>query len=662
VARSAAQTDATAIDEGYVWDVTFSGASVRGNVPTLTLASNDLGRNHPVSGNPETADGHPDTDTDAIAVTAVDGNYAGFRLKVDDKDVTTDDTNNDRFKWTRCIAYDESDPAVFRARIGELTGATNERWAAVDARTTSSTVNYEATIVRSDLANGYQHDITFAQPANPVALQVHDTDHSTGCDPFMCRDAADQANPLACANPDSLVTIGSENLGGSFKLTVDAAACTLCDPADLPDPSIPVQVDVAGGSTNFAAQLNTLWNTGSAVNVVETKRAGVKGDEGEGFTWSITFQGLNVEGDVPNDIITVSQQATSGDGVVIGTGDECGIAASTFADACTSSLNPIAVTEGRELSGDAASTFALSADFRDSVPPGDALETKTGIKAHATAANVLADLISLNYITGVEVTPAVPAYTWATEDLGAGSQKYGGFTWTITFTQNDGDIADFTCDKSNVKSTQMVATGQDDAAFTAAAACDIVTVEDGLFVKPGSTFTLGHANADSGTTETATIAWDADAVTVKARIESLFDTETVAVEKSATTPTGDSSWSGGYTWTVEYLDHKGDVDLLSVVDQSAFVDTDDDTNNAVVAIHHASSLSSSPAAGVEVNGNQVTGRFRLEFDHYDAAGTKTTLRRKLRNFCVIHNGWNDNCRSFQCYGFSRRCIWNRSYT
>ena len=52
------------------------------------------------------------------------------------------------------------------------------------------------------------------------------------------------------------------------------------------------------------------------------------------------------------------------------------------------------------------------------------------------------------------------------------------------------------------------------------------------------------------------------------------DIGTVSVLRSKHQPAGDvNSWTGGYMWTIEFLDEGGDVPMLSIVDDSTLTET-----------------------------------------------------------------------------------------
>ena len=90
------------------------------------------------------------------------------------------------------------------------------------------------------------------------------------------------------------------------------------------------------------------------------------------------------------------------------------------------------------------------------------------------------------------------------------------------------------------------------------------------------------------------------------------DIGTVSVLRSKHQPAGDvNSWTGGYMWTIEFLDEGGDVPMLSIVDDSTLTET------------NGASAQAAPAELVK--GNEVGGQFKLAFADADGNVEETAF-------------------------------------
>ncbi|KAG6623132.1 Titin isoform N2B [Phytophthora cinnamomi] len=142
--------------------------------------------------------------------------------------------------------------------------------------------------------------------------------------------------------------------------------------------------------------------------------------------------------------------------------------------------------------------------------------------ATATAAELTTDLDRLPVFGDVLVSQSLV-------------DEQGGYLWTVAFNDSEGDLPQFICAV--------------DATFTAAigTGCETGTLTDGN-VLSGSF--LIEASAP--------IPFNADAGTMKAALEAMSWVGTVQVKQSAPSP------QLGYTWTITFLDYRGDVPTLLV--------------------------------------------------------------------------------------------------
>ncbi|KAL3663537.1 hypothetical protein V7S43_011425 [Phytophthora oleae] len=142
--------------------------------------------------------------------------------------------------------------------------------------------------------------------------------------------------------------------------------------------------------------------------------------------------------------------------------------------------------------------------------------------ASATAAQLTTDLTRLPVFGDVLVSQSLV-------------DEQGGFIWTVAFKDSDGNLPQFVCAVDAVFKTG------------AGAACETDTLTDGN-VLSGSL--LIEASPP--------IPFDADAGTMKTALEAMSWVGTVQVKQSAPSP------QLGYTWTITFLDYRGDVPTLLV--------------------------------------------------------------------------------------------------
>ncbi|KAG4226736.1 hypothetical protein PC116_g24861, partial [Phytophthora cactorum] len=142
--------------------------------------------------------------------------------------------------------------------------------------------------------------------------------------------------------------------------------------------------------------------------------------------------------------------------------------------------------------------------------------------ATATAAQLTTDLNRLPVFGNVLVSQSIV-------------DEQGGYIWTVAFEDSQGNLPQFIC-------------AVDPNTFTATySGCETDTLTDGN-VLSGS-FLIEASSP---------IPFNADADTVKAALEAMPRIGTVQVKQS------DPSPQFGYTWTISFLDFKGDVPMLRV--------------------------------------------------------------------------------------------------
>ncbi|KAG6948940.1 hypothetical protein JG687_00015171, partial [Phytophthora cactorum] len=142
--------------------------------------------------------------------------------------------------------------------------------------------------------------------------------------------------------------------------------------------------------------------------------------------------------------------------------------------------------------------------------------------ASATAAQLTTDLAQLPVFGDVLVSQSLV-------------DEQGGYIWTVAFKDSEGNLPQFICAVDSIFES------------AAGAGCETDTLTDGN-VLSGS-FLIEASSP---------IPFNADAGTMKAALEAMAWVGTVQVKQSA------ASSQRGYTWTITFLDYRGDVPTLLV--------------------------------------------------------------------------------------------------
>jgi len=487
---------------------------------------------------------------------------------------------------TNCMAVTS---AAIKAGIEAVTGAG------------STTVSAET---RQDGGVGFQ--IVFNGVASPDALKF---------------DAANDGCDVTCAGgtcPDGDFHWFSGALGGQFSVNFDSTNCVLCGVQSTAAPAVVALsgtgLDGVAVTDNMQAQLRALVNVnGNYVTVTRTDHAGTAGC---GFTWSITFDGATLNGNVP--------EMTLG-GITLVTGKSSG-----------ATLAVATAAQGSELTG----TFTLSYPDKDSTPPG---WSKWGIAGTVGSLGGPYDPTGRIYQTansGASYTTAPIAFDAAQTALQnaltgtgavrgasvltalAASDKVNSRYWIITFTANDGDLAPLTCNPAGLglKGAGVdlnMPTGLTAKCRVCSAAAGGVSCRDGdwLPAATGSTFVL-NVNNGVDAADTLTFLWDSTAAEFEATLRTkaaLFGgaagatSGVVAVSRAPYTPVG-VNWAGGFEWSVTFLAYPGNAPNGYFAQNTAVRGA----NSAV-------------AVSVVTEGSQVSGTFTLSFNGGAASGAIDVL-------------------------------------
>ena len=156
----------------------------------------------------------------------------------------------------------------------------------------------------------------------------------------------------------------------------------------------------------------------------------------------------------------------------------------------------------------------------------------------------------------------------------------GGFTWTVTFHSLEGNVADLTCDTSQL--TQSSPSGGN--------------IECTVDEETRGNFAYGQFVLGLDGESTTFLDWDVSESEMKSAIQDAFNLGDVTVARSKVEET--PSWSGGYEWQITFLVAPGDINAISV----------DETQMSPY-------VGSGPYLEVEetIQGNEIGGTFTLSF-------------------------------------------------
>lgn len=204
----------------------------------------------------------------------------------------------------------------------------------------------------------------------------------------------------------------------------------------------------------------------------------------------------------------------------------------------------------------------------------------------------------------------------------ASNASHVGYSWTITFYRQNGNINPLICDHAQLVGTNTAG----------GAVCTVKTITDGTLI--AGTFKLGmsspHQYEGTPSAQNATIVpWNIDANSLQQNLEVKAGFGTVAVSRVAYTPTGEPlfrifcittmsyllfhtcftgqlRWSGGYLWTVSFVSRNGQLPPMSVSSNITA-----HTHSAHLYIGTQKYKLPYDDPGTAVIGNQVSGQFGM---------------------------------------------------
>ncbi|GLD96429.1 hypothetical protein PINS_up005112 [Pythium insidiosum] len=454
-------------------------------------------------------------------------------------------------------------------------------------------------------------------------------------------------------------------IGGQLYFSFDNTICTHCSGAigyrrttDLV--ATLRQSDSTLASAAVEAALEALDNIDS-VDVTRSVPTGTAATD-IAYTYTITFAGDEVAGDVPSLVVdssltynnvavagvpTVATEATKGNELFNDPNSMFGIthtcesysdpyAITSFSTACTP--NNAALLCATCVTAFSGTAFTTSTSMVGNVVQGNRLIAGICVfevdTVAATTITVKANDVGLlcSTFTGaalplyraVQYSTTIPVKTTATRISDATviqnllntiidsvtvtrtssiTNTFVGSLYDVTFRKRSGSIPLLLCDATSI---QVTSGGK---------VCSVTRKTIGSMI--AGTFTLSLAKQSDGTVVTTpAIPWDASETLLKSTLESVVNGGeqvfgTVTVRRSVFSPTGDK-WSGGYTWQIEFTSRGWNIPKMSAT--SALVNSDANAPAAAgpsVLVEDAGSPFN-PFAGSR-HGNQVAGSITFTF-------------------------------------------------
>jgi hypothetical protein len=218
----------------------------------------------------------------------------------------------------------------------------------------------------------------------------------------------------------------------------------------------------------------------------------------DGYTYNATFN--SVPGDMPLLVADITSL----------TGKDRAVAASTLTDG----------------SAAVGGSFMLSFAGQHF----ESTQTTGAIAYDATESQMETALQALSNVGTVNVTRTGPSIE-------------GGYTWTVTYLTDPGDLPEISPSSS--------------ALLSGLGATVLTSTQANGTAPLGGTFSVGFTHGGA-TFTTSLLAYDANAATIKSALELLDNVGTVRVTRAA------ADAQGGHTWTVTFMSNSGDVPMLAL--------------------------------------------------------------------------------------------------
>lgn len=222
-----------------------------------------------------------------------------------------------------------------------------------------------------------------------------------------------------------------------------------------------------------------------------------------------------------------------------------------------------------------------------------------------------------------------------------GTTCFIGYTYSLTFTHSHGDVIPLIAVTSNTKSSLYPNLWPTTPLSTVTVV--VATERNGAMIYDGYfdlTQTYPHVYVGTPAASSAEkLRWNVQASELQSKLSAITAFGTVSVSRSAYTPSTDTRWSGGYTWTVAFTSRNGKLPQMGAT--QVFTLLTAAASTVTVGTEDTPLATDDP--GVSRQGNQVAGTFGFSFtDNYG-----TTYTASSTMFNVLSGGQPITAAAFQ---------------
>ncbi len=238
----------------------------------------------------------------------------------------------------------------------------------------------------------------------------------------------------------------------------------------------------------------------------------------EDITYTFTFSGNDVNGNIPDNAMSTTPSTLGGD---------------------NAQLAVSVTTQGTEITG----SFTLALDGLDAMPALTVDQTSADISVTAAATgtggnSVTEKLEALTDVaTGITVTRSGP-------------DNVGGYSWTVVYDGNDGNLPDFACESSSGDPLTAPGANVECNVCPTIGACTNGTYVTGLVNISLPDFGYFHLHANH----------TCDELEDSIASETTTDVGTVSCLSRVKYP-ATGVWNGGYTWTLQFVTAHGNLTM-----------------------------------------------------------------------------------------------------
>lgn len=188
------------------------------------------------------------------------------------------------------------------------------------------------------------------------------------------------------------------------------------------------------------------------------------------------------------------------------------------------------------------------------------------------------------------------------------NSSYVGYKWTITFAGQNGNVKPLLCDTKYLTSTNS----------HYPAICTMTTIQDGSLIDGLFGLNVTYPNIIEGPIsayDSPLVPWNINGDYLANTLSNFTYFGLVSVNRIAYIPSTEYRWSGGYIWTVTFLERNGNIPRMGTLNKLTSTPLG---NTAEIYVGTQTQLLPQDDPSTAVIGNQIYGTFGLEF--YDDYG------------------------------------------